>query len=366
MTRLGVGSVLVDGHLVAADVDVVDGRIKAITPPTIGSTTIAAPGLVDLQVNGFAGVDFAGCTSNELEDAAEALWAAGTSCFLPTLTTASVDRLCGSLEVIAQVQRAGRIAGRAEIGGAHLEGPFLSHLRLGAHDGTHRLDPDPDVLERLLAAGDGRTIRMMTLAPELVGSAGLVARLLKASATVAAGHSDATAEQAQAGFDAGITAVTHLGNAMAPFHHRAPGLFGAALVRDDVTATLIADGQHVADDTVRLVFAAKKGRVALVSDAVSLAGTTEPTGRLADASVTRHGDAARHRDGGLAGGLTTVAEMLHRIVEVGIDRAAALASATLHPRRIGGFAQSSGVEVGSRADLVLLDADLGLIEVIGP
>jgi len=354
VTRLGAGTVLVDGNLVVGDVDIADGQVIAITGPSRGSDRVVAPGFVDLQINGFVGVDFSACSPGDLGRAAEALWQRGTTAFHPTLVTGPVDRTCAALATVDEAQRLGRPPGRALVMGAHLEGPFLSAARLGAHDGAHRVEPDVDLLATLLAAGP---VGRMTLAPELDHSLDLVESLLLRSVAVAAGHSNATAEEAHRGFDAGIRSVTHLGNAMAPFHQRAPGLFGASLVRDDVTPTLIADGAHVADDVVRLVFAATGGRVALVSDAVSPAHA---------GAVPVRARAARNDDGDLIGGLLTIAEMVRHVVELGINPSTALAAGSSHPRRLASLPHASGLQLGAEADLVVLDGDLGLIEVIDP
>ena len=127
--------------------------------------------------------------------------------------------------------------------GVHLEGPFLSPLRLGAHPPAARRDPDPDLLERLLTAGP---VAQVTLAPELPGALELVDLLLERGVVVSCGHSDATAPEAHAAFDRGVGTVTHLFNAMRPLGHRDPGIAGAALVRDDVIVQVILDGHHLA------------------------------------------------------------------------------------------------------------------------
>ena len=150
--------------------------------------------------------------------------------------------------------------------GAHLEGPFLSPERLGTHPLEHRRDPDLALLERLLDAG---RVTTFTLAPELAGADALIERLLEREIVVSAGHTNATAAQAHAAFDLGVSTVTHLFNAMRPFRSRDPGIVGVALTRRDVYVQMIVDGHHLADETVRLIWAAAGGRVALVSDATA-------------------------------------------------------------------------------------------------
>ena len=146
--------------------------------------------------------------------------------------------------------------------GAHVEGPFLSPERLGTHPREHRRDPDLALLDRLLDAG---RVTELTLAPELPGAEALIQRLLERGVVVSAGHTNATAAQAHAGFDLGVSTVSHLFNAMRPFRSRDPGIVGVALTRRDVFVQMIVDGHHLADETVRLIWAAAAGRVALVT-----------------------------------------------------------------------------------------------------
>ena len=160
--RLGVGAAVVDGVLLRGDVEIVDETIAAVGLNG-GGTGIAIAGLVDLQVNGFGGVDFAGADAAAYRRAGEALLECGVTAFQPTLTTAPEEELVASLAEVPDEPVGPRIIG------VHLEGPFLSPLRLGAHPVSGRRDPDPELLERLLAAGP---VTEMTLAPELDGAAG--------------------------------------------------------------------------------------------------------------------------------------------------------------------------------------------------
>ena len=358
MSRLGAGTILTDRGLVPGDVEIADGRVVALVPPGLGAVGIAAPGFVDLQVNGFAGVDFSTCDADAMCAAAGALARTGVTAFLPTLVTAPPEALAAGLGVIAAAA-ARRDRPGAEILGAHLEGPFISPAALGAHPAEHRLDPDPDVLASLVDAGP---VRKVTLAPELHGGVDAVRWLRSRGIAVAAGHSDATATEAHRGFDAGIGSTTHHGNAMRRFHHREPGLFGAALVRDDVTITVIADGHHLAADTLALLFGAARGGVALVTDAVGLAGAdpaARSAGRLGGRLEVRLDDGAvRRPDGGLAGSALTMDRAVRTAVDAGVDVATALHAASCMPRRLAGLDLRSGIEPGAPADLVVLDPDL--------
>lgn len=332
--RLGVEASLVGHRLVPGDVEVEDSRIRAYGLPSANGRGVAAPGFVDLQVNGFGGVDFLDADAAGYRRAGDALLATGVTAYLPTLITAPEERLIAALREVPPTSG-------PRILGVHLEGPFIAPARLGAHPPEHRRDPDRALLDRLLDAGP---VRLMTLAPELVGADELIDRLRGRGVTVSAGHSDATAEQATAFFDRGIRTVTHLFNAMRPFHHRDPGVAGAALARDDVLVQLICDGVHVAPEVVRVVWRAAARRTALVTDAV--AGAT------------------RTPEGVLAGSTLTMLDAVRNLHALGVPLAEALDAATAAPARVIGDASVGRLDVGRRADVVVLNDNLDVVRVL--
>jgi N-acetylglucosamine-6-phosphate deacetylase len=248
--RLGIEAALVDGELVRGDVEIQGGRIVAHGLATPTGRGIATPGFVDLQVNGFAGVDFLEADTDGYRRAGEALLETGVTAYLPTFITAPEERLTAALREVPVGSDGPSILG------VHLEGPFISALRLGIHPSEARRNPDVDLLGRLLDAGP---VRLVTLAPELPRAHLLIETLLRREIAVSSGHSDASADDANTAFDLGVRTVTHLFNAM-PFHHRDPGLAGAALARDDVVVQLILDGVHVAPVTAAMVWRAAEGR----------------------------------------------------------------------------------------------------------
>jgi len=250
----------------------------------------------------------------------------------------------------------------ARILGIHLEGPFISPKRLGTHPAEFRRDPDPALLGRLLEAGP---IRLVTLAPELPGALDLVDLLFERGVAVSLGHTDATGEEARAGFDRGVRTVTHLFNAMRPFSHRDPGIVGAALSRPDVVVQIIVDEVHLAPDTVRLVWQAAGGRVALVTDAVSAAG---PSGdgefMLGAVPLVVADGAVRRADGVLAGSVLTMIEAVRNLNALGVPLERALEAASGVPAGVLGIADAGRIEVGARADLLVLDGELELERVL--
>jgi N-acetylglucosamine-6-phosphate deacetylase len=350
--KLGVDAAIIDGALVAGDVDVVDGRIVAVALPVAGTGLLAAPGLVDLQVNGFAGVDLLTADADEVRHASRALAATGMTAWQPTLITADPDTTVRAARTIGEV--ASRDTAGATILGVHLEGPFLAATRMGTHPAEHRRAPDVALLDRLLDAGP---VGYVTLAPEVPGALDLVAHLRARGIVVAAGHSDADAVQAGAAFDAGIATVTHLFNAMRRFSPRDPGLPGVALARPDVVVQCIVDGWHLAPDTVRIVWAAAAGRFALVTDAIAATGLGDGPCRLGDVEVEVADGAARRRDGTLAGSVLTMPEAIRNLAALGVPLVDAVHAATSVPARVLGRPDVGRLTVGGPADLVVLDPD---------
>ena len=239
--------------------------------------------------------------------------------------------------------------------GAHLEGPFLAPERLGTHPESARRDPDTELLERLLAAGP---VRLVTLAPELPGADALIDLLHERGVTVSCGHTDANALEANAAFDLGVHTVTHLFNAMRPFNHRDPGIAGVALARDDVIVQVILDGHHLAPDTAKLVWNVGGGRVALVTDSMAGAGNGDGSYSLGGLEVEIRDGVARGPDGVLAGSSLTMIEAVRNLHSLGVPLADALDAATAVPSRIIGR-PSEGLVAGARADVVVLDDNLG-------
>jgi N-acetylglucosamine-6-phosphate deacetylase len=344
--RLGVAQAIVDHRLVPGDVEIVDGLVVRAGLAPAGQGT-AIPGFVDLQVNGFAGVDFVEADSAGYRRAGEALLASGVTAFQPTFITAPEDSL---LDAIAEmpVEPIG-----PRVIGAHLEGPFLSPLRMGAHtDHASRRDPDLALLDRLLSAG---RVSQMTLAPELPGALALIAALGKRGVVASCGHSNATAAQAIAAFDHGVSTVTHLFNAMRPFSHRDPGIAGAALARKDVIVQVILDGHHLADETASLIWRAAAGRTALVTDAIAAAGAGDGLFRSGGADVFVEDGAARLAGGTLAGATLTMIVAMRRLCSLGVPLVDAAAAATRVPAAAARRPDLGILRVGHQADVVVLD-----------
>jgi len=355
---LNVEAALVGGQLVRGDVEVEDGRVLRCGLPSPNGRGLAAPGFVDLQVNGFAGVDFLDADADGYRRAGRALLETGVTAYLPTLITSPEEHLLAALAEVPVDDEYPRILG------VHLEGPFLSPGRLGTHVASARRDPDLALLDRLL---DGGPVRLMTLAPELPGADELIARLLERGITVSLGHSNATAAQASAAFDQGVRTVTHLFNAMRPFLHRDPGIVGAALVRNDVVVQLIVDGIHLAPETAIVTWRAAPGRVALVTDSITAAGETgESDGEysLGMLDVQVQEGAVRGPDGVLAGSVLTMIEAVRNLHALGVPLPDAVGAATAVPARVLGLPDLGRLDVGLPADVVVLDDNVEIERVL--
>jgi len=324
----------------------------------LGGGTLS-PGFIDWQINGGGGVLFnANPTVEGIAAIAAAHRRTGVTAFLPTVVTDAPRVLAQALA--AQREAQGRVPGAL---GIHVEGPFIDVKRKGVHPAEHiRPMRDADATA-LIAARAGAMV--VTLAPAST-SLELVERLAKAGIIVSLGHSDASAEEAQAVFDAGASAVTHLYNAMSQLSSRAPGVVGAALADPRIKCGLIADGEHVAPAAYRVALAAKGPRgVTLISDAMPPAAGGPDVFELQGRRMTRVGGKLIAEDGTLAGAAITMRDAVDYVVRtLKLPLADALTMATLTPARLLRVEDRIGrLEPGLRADLVHLTDDLEVAEV---
>jgi N-acetylglucosamine-6-phosphate deacetylase len=297
-------------------------------------TSLRVPGLCDLQVNGAGG--------HEVTDGPDALDAIdriqlehGVTSYLPTLVSPDDETAERALPELEE-----RVRDPASpVAGVHVEGPFLNPEHAGMHPVARLRSPAdgvPDWIEH-------PAVRLVTLAPELPGALDLIARLRARGIAVSLGHSGAGSEQALAAVDAGATLVTHVFDAMAPLRHRAPGLVGVALVDPRVYVGVIADGVHVDPLVLELVRRAAGERAFLVTDATPAAAAPPGRYRMAGVEIERREprDAARTRDGRLAGSALTLDEAMRNWAAMtGATLAEAAAAAGEVPARAAGLPDS--------------------------
>lgn len=365
--------VLDDGQVIPDALVIVEqGRIRFAGPqqyaPRLGTLPVVdgqggyiAPGYIDLQFNGGYGQDF---TENPgaLLEVARRLAETGVTAFLPTFITSPLEAYGEMLRevVAAQDYQAGNPAAGASILGAHIEGPFLSTVRKGAHLDSLFCDPLPAALERLQPL---EAVRLLTLAPERSGGLDAIRWLAAQGIVVSLGHSDAGMDETEAALAAGASYATHLYNAMRPMQHRDPGLVGTLLTEDRVVCGLIVDGVHVHPRMVKLAYRCLgPRRITLVTDAMAAMGMPPGMYAIGGQAVMVDATTARLANGTLAGSILRLDAAVRNMAAFsGCTPAEAVRMATTTPAEVLGIDGETGhLRPGYRADLVLLDWDLNV------
>src|SRR4051794_7390092 len=344
-------------------------------PPATEVEGTVLPGLVDVHCHGAAGFGFPDADPAGGRAAAGHHRAHGTTTLVASLVAAPEADLLAALDVCAGLVESGAAAG------IHLEGPFLARSRAGAQDTAALRDPDVWLLDRLLDAGRGH-VRTLTYAPELAGAPRLAAHALDRGVVPCIGHTDCDARTARSALTTaaesaiGRAAATHLFNAMPALHSRAPGPVAAALAaaaRGEAVVELVADGVHLAPDTVAAVFdLVGPGQIALVTDAMPAAGMPGGRYRLGRLDVEVSDGVARLAGEGpaesrsIAGGTARLVDVLRRTVrDAGVGLPAAVTAATATPARLLGLGEITGaLRPGLRADLLVVDDALHPVRVM--
>ena len=361
--RLGVEGCVVGSTIVRGDVVVVDGVVTAVGAYPAGGRGVACPGFVDLQVNGFAGVSVATADDDGYRRVGEALCRTGVTAWLPTIPTSAPEVYVPALQLAGRMRRTPPPTARPI--GVHLEGPFLSDRKPGAHERRLLQVPDPGLVDTFLRVGP---VSMMTIAPELPGAIELIRHLVGRGIVVSLGHTDCDAATAHAAFDAGASAVTHLWNAQRSMTARDGAVGGVALARDDVFVGVIADLVHVGPETLKVSLLAAGDRLVIVSDAVAPAGLSDGEhpwgGDAGDRTVTVDHGAVRLADGTLAGSVGTLDASVRNVVGLGLPLGRAVHAVTAAPARLLGRSDLGRLAVGAAADVTVLDDSLAVSRVL--
>ena len=342
------------------------GRITGLgqgAPPGVPDLELGsgllAPGLVDLQVNGYFGVEMSAADPDGWAVVMAGLPATGCTAFQPTFITSPLGQLAGALRKASRFS--GALPGRAaRVLGVHVEGPFLATAQRGAHNPDWLIPPTAAAVDELLAAGAG-LLRLVTLAPEVDGGLAAVSRFTAAGVLVSVGHSDATSAQVAAAAGAGARMVTHLFNGQRQLESREPGVVGQALADPRLTSGMIMDTYHVAPAAAAVAFAAAPGRICLVTDASACAGGPPGEYLLGGEPITLppgEGVPPHRPDGGLAGSALRMDRAVANMVDAGAQVAEAVAAATRVPADLIGRPDLGRLARGAAADLVWLDDDL--------
>jgi N-acetylglucosamine-6-phosphate deacetylase len=356
---LDPGWLLVEDGLISA---IGDGEPPSVnTPVTDAAGHWVVPGFVDIHCHGGGGAAFTSADPEHVRQAVDAHTAHGTTTLLASLVTRPVPELVEQVAALSDLVRDGVVAG------IHLEGPFLSAARCGAHDPGLLRPPDPVSVDALLSAARG-TIRMVTVAPELDGAIPAVKRLVDAGVIAAIGHTDALAEDVVPAVDAGATVATHLFNGMRPLHHREPGPIGVLLDDERVTVELICDLVHLHPTIVRLAARhAGAGRTVLITDAIAAAAAGDGTYDIGGLEVdVTNGVPTLAGGGSLAGStLTMDAAFRNMVTGCGMGVLDAVAAASTRPAELLGLGDTTGrLTAGYAADVVLLDDMLRPVSVM--
>lgn len=368
-SRLRCRSLVTAAHGVLHDAVLViaDGTVLDIEPAGSPAERVidgwVVPGFVDTHGHGGGGATYATTDGDEARRAREFHRDHGTTTAIASLVTSDLDTLAAQVAALRPLVEDGELAG------IHLEGPFLSEKRKGAHNPALLRDPDPALIVELLEQAAG-CIRMITVAPELAGGLASVEAMVARGVIAAVGHTDADDATTAAALDAGATVMTHLFNAMPPIHHREPGPIPRVLADDRCMVEIIADGFHLHPSVIELVVAAAGAdRVALITDAMAAAGMPDGDFVLGDRQVSVRDAQARlveadGRLGSIAGSTLTMAAAFERMVGLGhpIPDVAAMAATT--PARRHGLDSVGEVAPGRRADLCIVDDHGRLVDVM--
>lgn len=343
-----------------------DGKVTAVKPRRqmeVPASTkhfdfpemIIAPGFIDIHIHGNAGHDVMEAGDSALAAIERSLAKHGVTSYLPTTVSAPEDRLLRALEHLGKtVSRPDNREGARPLG-IHLEGPFISHAKRGVHPPEDLVQPSPQKLERFWQASAG-TLRIMTIAPELPGALDTIAHAKKLGVLSSLGHSNATYLEAQQGISAGAAHATHTFNAMRALDHREPGILGAALTDDRLTADIIADGVHTDPSIVKLFLAAKGAEQAvLISDAISATGMGDGRYMLGTLEVEVKGNRCDYH-GKLAGSVLTLDQAVRNTMSFARwTMQQAIRLATHNPARLLELGSPKGaIAPGADADLVVL------------
>lgn len=317
-----------------------------------------APGFIDIHIHGGSGHDVMELSTSSLAAIERGMAKHGVTSYLPTTVTAPMPETLRALEHLGKAVAAKGEPGRSRPLGIHLEGPFISHAKRGVHPPENLLQPSPKLLREMNDASGG-AVRMLTIAPEINGAIETITEAKALGIHSSLGHSNATFAEANAGIQAGARHATHTFNAMRPLDHREPGILGAVLSDDRMTADLIADGLHIDPAVIKLFLRAKGlDRAILITDAISATGMPDGKYKLGSFEVEVKGNRC-DLNGKLAGSVLTLDRAVRNVMSfVPLDLAQAIQLVTQNPARLLGMADTHGtLATGAMADIVVLTTE---------
>jgi N-acetylglucosamine-6-phosphate deacetylase len=348
-----------DGSILAGRISF-DATISSIETHATASTDYILPAFIDLQVNGSHGIDVMSASADGIIKISQRLAREGVGAWLPTAITSPLDRIEKVHRAVEEAiaHRKDDDSAGARILGMHLEGPFISPMRLGAHPRLN-LEPSGEAFERVMAL---EHLQLVTLAPELPGALDAIRQLTSRGVVVSIGHTNATFEEASAGVAAGAQMFTHLFNAMRPLNHRDPGVVAVALTNEVALPAVIADGVHIAPEILRLIYMTRGRRMILTTDKVALAGAGPEASMTMGRTTARSiGGAARLEDGTLAGATISMLDGARMMVEkVGASVGEIGIMAATNPATLLGKIDRGRLQRGAISDIMVLSSALEL------
>ncbi|MCM1257967.1 MAG: N-acetylglucosamine-6-phosphate deacetylase [Roseburia sp.] len=333
---------------------------KDSEPVIDASGCYVIPGLTDIHFHGCDGYDFCDNSIEAYEAIAAFCLKNGVTSICPATMTMPLETLEGICKTAASFSslqsQKGLDTDCADLIGIHMEGPFISKEKKGAQNEAYILAPDSKLVERWLGLSGG-LVKLISLAPEVQGAISCIEECRdKAAFSIA--HTTADYATAKAAMEAGADHVTHLFNAMPPFHHRDSGVIGAAFDTENCYVELICDGIHISAPVVRAAFRLFEGRVILISDSMRATGKPDGTYTLGGQDVTVRKNSATLSDGTIAGSVTPLYRCMLTAVSMGIPLETAVASATINPcRSIGMDREYGSIAPGKKAHFLLLDQE---------
>lgn len=350
------GVVVISGKKIDALGEIDDVKISSSTKVYDLDGMMLAPGFIDLLVHGGGGYGFADENDTAIEKASEFFFSHGTTGMLASLYSKPIKLLVKDVSRIAGYAEKNK--GKTNVLGIHMEGPFINPEMKGAMKEEYLWDPDVAKWEELFSASRGY-IKLMTIAPELPGNLDVMRAAANDGVVLSIGHSTALLHDIENAIDNGAAHVTHMFNAMRPFHHRTPGVIVGALLRNELKLELIADAIHVHPAVMRLLYNIKgDGGIILITDAIRASGMPDGDYTFMDQKITVKDKKAFLEDGTLAGSTLTLDQAVKNMVElVGVPLTDAVRMASLNGAKVLACENRKGIiAVGKDADLVVMDS----------
>ena len=349
----GSGKILAVGE--EADIKI-PGKARIIG----ASDKIVSPGFIDIHIHGGKGRDTMDGSYEAINDIAKFVVGHGTTAFVPTTISESHKNILDAATAVKMAM--GKGTDGAQVLGLHMEGPYISLEKRGAHDPDFIRPPSLKELREIWTASNG-TIKIVTLAPEVNGAKELIEELRRLKVVASVGHSNATYIEVDDAIKSGVRHTTHTFNEMRGFHHREPGVVGAVLVHDKLTAELIADNIHVHPASMKLLTMAKEPqRVALITDAIRAAGMPDGKYKIGKQDVVVKNGICRLESGELAGSTLTMDKAVRNMVKsVGLPLQTAIKMATINPAKvIRDDGKKGSLEPDKDADILIIDENVNV------